>query len=68
MMKDEDEFLRTELNYGLLVRGELNQIQRFKERIAEELSDSDDIRIVYQKLSASRLTIKESNGGGKDGI
>ena len=58
--------MKTELNFGLLVRGELNQIQRFKERIADELSDSDDIKIVYQKLSASRLIINESSGGMKD--
>jgi len=51
----DDNFLKTIVSYGLVIRGNLSDIERLKEEIAK----IDGITIVYQRISGGRLFIEE---------
>ena len=52
-MTSKDEFLKTELSYALVLRGELDSINAIKEYI----STISDIRLIYQRWSFDPLYI-----------
>jgi hypothetical protein len=59
-MKDANEFLKTELSYALVLRGELDSINEIK----EYLSTIPDIRLIYQKWSFDPLYISPNAPSG----
>lgn len=52
---DIDDFLKTILSYGLIVRGNVESIEELKKAVA----NIDGLKIVYQRVSGSNLFIKE---------
>lgn len=52
---DMNDFLNTYINYGIVVRGTLEEITKIKEHLAS----IPDVKLVYQKLSINNLLIQE---------
>jgi hypothetical protein len=53
---NENSFLKTRVSFGIILRADLNTIQSIKEYLA----DHDDVNVIYQKISGSRLWITEA--------
>jgi hypothetical protein len=53
---NEDDFLSNYFTFALVVRGELNEINKLKEYISKELYN---LKVKYQKISTNPLTIVE---------
>ncbi|MGC9337963.1 MAG: hypothetical protein ACP5EQ_07745 [Candidatus Cloacimonadia bacterium] len=52
---NNDDFLRTTISYGLIIRGDIEAIQALKEVIAANMG----IKVVYQRFSDEKLYIHE---------
>ena len=65
MENDKDEFLSMNINYALIVRGDIKDIQRLKEMIIDEFGDT--INIIYQKTSLDKLYIGGISPSGNRG-
>lgn len=66
----ENMFTNIQLSFGLVVRGELEDIKELKQIIAASL-EKLEIEPIYQRLSPAKLFIREisaDSGGGDDGI
>ncbi len=59
-MSEEDEFTKTNVTYGVILRTDFETLQELKETIA----DFDGVNVVYQTTSAGKLHIEE--GGVED--
>jgi len=55
-MKEENDFLTTYLNIGLVCKGTLEDINKLKRLISEEVYD---MKVIYQKISTNPLKIVE---------
>lgn len=55
MLKNDNDFLRQEITYGVILIGTLEQIQQFKQLIIQE-----DFKVVFQKTSLGKLVISEA--------
>lgn len=62
MEKNQDDFLRTEVTFALVLRLDLESVQQVKEFLTEK----DDIDVVYQTTDSGKLYITEDNPGGSD--
>jgi len=58
-MTQENNFLSNKFSHGLIIRADYETIQAIKKHI----SQYDDKKIIFQKISTNKLWIKE---GGKD--
>ena len=52
---EEDNFIKTIVSYGLIVRGDIYDIEKLKREVAK----IDGLKIVYQRISGNRLFIEE---------
>ena len=59
MLKDDDDFLKQEITYGIILIGTLEQIQQFKQLIVQE-----NFKVVFQKTSLGKLVISEASNNG----
>lgn len=60
--------LDVRLNLGLIAYGRLGDILKLRLRIKELIQrDCQDLRIVYQTITADRLWLVKKRGGGKHG-
>ena len=55
-MKEENDFLSTFFNYGLVVKGDFKDITLLKEFISKE---GYNLKVIYQKVSTNPLKIVE---------
>ena len=55
-MKEEDDFLSNYFNFGLVVKGELDDINKLKKYISKELYN---LKIVYQRISTNPIRVEE---------
>ena len=55
-MKNEDDFLANYFNFGLVVKGDLKDINKLKKHIVEELYN---MKIIYQTISTNPLKVEE---------
>jgi len=55
MIKKNSDFLASFFSFGLVIRGNLENIQDIKEYI----SNCSDVNIIFQKISTNKLWIKE---------
>jgi len=56
-MIEDDNFLKTKLTFGLVVRTDLQSIEAIKSYIA----DLNDVKVIYQRISTNQLYIKEKD-------
>lgn len=51
----DDDFLETKLTYGIVLRGNVEEIKKLKKLIKQDVS----LQVVYQRLSGNKLKITE---------
>jgi hypothetical protein len=53
---NEKNFLKTRVSFGIILRADLEAIDRIKSFLEQE----DDVNVIYQKVSGSLLWITEA--------
>lgn len=62
MDQKNDDFLRTPISYGVILRGDIPDIRDLKEHLAE----LSEIEVIYQTTDAGKLYIKRGGEGESD--
>lgn len=58
---DTNDLGTTVVNYGIILRGDLREMDELKKHLSEKIS-SGNISVIYQRIAGRRLWIKEGDG------